>query len=96
MILPADFAEIDETDNNHFVSDIVAQARHLDGSPVGGLLNRTMDAHLNDAQLKEVKEHGLTYANSLDLPPGSYIVRFVVRDGLNGHMGSVAAPLTVE
>jgi hypothetical protein len=42
-----------------------------------------------------LKQNGLTYASSLDLP-GEYIVRFVVRDGFKGHMDSVAVPLKVE
>jgi hypothetical protein len=81
IVLPANFAEVNESDNNHFVSDIVAQARKPDGTPVGQMLTRTMDAHLSDAQLLLVKQHGLTYANGLDLPPGKYVVRFIVRDG---------------
>jgi hypothetical protein len=96
IVLPANFAQVDDADNNHVITDIVAQAKTLDGKPVGQLFTRTMDAHLQSDQLRQVSQKGLTYASSLDLPPGEYTVRFVVRDGLNGHMGSVAAPLKVE
>ncbi|HVZ18297.1 MAG TPA: VWA domain-containing protein [Terriglobales bacterium] len=96
IVMPADFAAINEVDNNHLMSDIIVQAKKLDGTPVGQPLSRTMDAHLNPAQVQQVKEHGLTYANNIELPKGDYLVRFVVRDGLNGHMGSVTAPLKVE
>jgi len=96
IILPADFAQVDDGDNNHVVTDIVVQAKTPDGKPVGQLFTRTMDAHLQAAQLEQVKKKGLTYASSIDLPAGQYVVRFVVRDGLNGHMGSVAAPLKVD
>jgi len=94
--LPANFAQVDADDNNHMVFDIVAQARTPDGRPVGEIFTRTLDAHLNPTQLEQVRERGMTYASQLELPVGQYIVRFVVRDGLNGHMGSLAAPLKVQ
>ncbi len=47
-------------------------------------------------QLASVKANGVGFRNSLELAPGSYSVRFVVRDNVTGKMGSVTAPLTVE
>jgi VWFA-related protein len=44
----------------------------------------------------KLKNEGLAYANSLELLPGQYMVRFVVRDNLTGKVGSVSAPLTVD
>jgi VWFA-related protein len=96
LVLPANFAEIDEEDNNHITVDIVALAKTVDGKPTGPTTARTIDGHLNEAQKNQVRERGLTYANALDLPHGDYIVRFVVRDGLNGRTGSVAAPLKIN
>jgi fibronectin type 3 domain-containing protein len=43
-----------------------------------------------------LKKTGLLYNGALDLAPGEYSVRFVVRDDLSGRVGSVAAPLKVE
>ncbi len=37
----------------------------------------------------------MTYRNGLQLPPGEYTVRFVVRDSLGNRVGSVAAPIKV-
>jgi hypothetical protein len=37
----------------------------------------------------------MTYHNGLQLPPGEYAVRFVVRDSLGNRIGSVAAPIKV-
>ncbi|HVZ18298.1 MAG TPA: VWA domain-containing protein, partial [Terriglobales bacterium] len=96
VVMPANFAEINEADSNHLISDIIVQPKKLDGTPVGQPLSRTMDAHLNPTQVQQLKEHGLTYVSSLELPKGEYAVRFVVRDGLNGHMGSVTALLKIE
>jgi hypothetical protein len=56
---------------------------------------RTLDAHLKPETLQQIRSSGITYRDALDLPPGQYTVRFVVRDNLSGRMGSVAAPLTV-
>ncbi len=56
---------------------------------------RTLDAHLKPESLQQIRSDGITYKGALDLPPGQYTVRFVVRDNLSGRMGSVAAPLTV-
>jgi VWFA-related protein len=49
-----------------------------------------------DAQLDSVHKTGVGYRNTLDLVPGKYMVRFVVRDNVTGKVGSVMAPLTVN
>ncbi|HMK23934.1 MAG TPA: hypothetical protein VK466_16490 [Terriglobales bacterium] len=96
LILPANFTEIDDADNNRIELDIVALARASDGKGIGVPVSRTIEGHLNASQVKQLREKGLTYANALELPSGEYTVRFVVRDGLNGRIGSVAAPLKVS
>ena len=95
LVMPANFAAIDEADHNHITLDILALAKTPDGKLVGDRIARSIDGHLNEMQLKQIRERGFTYANALDLPAGNYLVRFVVRDGLNGRIGSVAAPLKV-
>jgi hypothetical protein len=49
-----------------------------------------------DAQLASVRTNGVAFRNTLDLAPGKYTVRFVVRDNVTGKVGSVTAPLTVN
>jgi VWFA-related protein len=49
-----------------------------------------------EAQLASVRANGLNFRNSLELAPGQYTVRFVVRDNVTGKVGSVTAPLTVN
>lgn len=95
LVMPASFAAIDEVDNNHVTLDILALAKTLDGKPVGGTTLRTIDGHLNETQPNQQRERGLTYPNALELPPGNYVVRFVIRDGVNGRIGSLTAPLKV-
>jgi hypothetical protein len=46
--------------------------------------------------LAKLKADGIVYRNFLDLSPGDYQVRFVVRDNLSGKIGSVIVPLTVN
>ena len=48
------------------------------------------------AALPKIKAEGMIYKNALQLLPGTYQVRFVVRDNLSGRIGSVTAPLTVN
>ena len=42
------------------------------------------------------RSRGMAYNNKLQLPPGEYSVRFVVRDNHSGALGSVSAPITVN
>lgn len=44
---------------------------------------------------RPVRERGITYGDAIEVAPGEYMVRFVVRDNITGHMGSVSAPLKV-
>jgi len=57
---------------------------------------QTVQGEMKPATLAQVQAGGLSYNNFLELPAGQYTVRFVVRDNLNGKMGSVSAPLTVN
>ncbi len=49
-----------------------------------------------EAQLASVRANGVGFRNSLELMPGTYTVRFVVRDNVTGKIGSLTAPLTVN
>ena len=42
------------------------------------------------------EEHRLVFKSDLELTPGDYQVRFVIRDNLSGRIGSVSVPLTVN
>jgi VWFA-related protein len=94
LVMPPNFAFVDESDQNHMIVDIAAAARNGNGEVVVELSQR-IDTHLKPDGLEQIQRNGMTYRNSLQLPPGEYTVRFVVRDSLGNRMGSVAAPIKV-
>jgi VWFA-related protein len=94
LVMPPNFASMDQSDENHMVVDIAGVARTLNGD-VAADLSQRIDVHLKSDGLEQIQHNGMTYRNALQLPPGDYRVRFVVRDSLGNRMGSVAAPLTV-
>ena len=85
---------IDQGDRNKFDVDLVAMAikNGVDAADVAQTLRGAMPADM----LAKVQSGGLSYRNHLQLAPGEYSVRFVVRDNLSGRIGSVTAPLTVN
>jgi VWFA-related protein len=94
LVLPANFASVDESDQNHMVVDIAAVARNLEGNVVADFSQR-VEAYLKHDGLEQIQQNGMTYRNGIQLPPGEYRVRFVVRDSLSNRMGSVVAPIKV-
>jgi VWFA-related protein len=96
MHLAADPMLIEETDNNHVALEFLVLAKTPEGKAVDRPSGQNIDAHLTAEKLASVRQIGLTYKGALDLAPGEYTVRFVVRDNLSGRVGSVAAPLKVE
>jgi|ERR1022692_526127 VWFA-related protein len=95
MHLAPDPALIDRADNNHLVLDFVVMAKTAEGKPVDQPSDQKYDAHLTPEKLSTMSQ-GIDYKGALDLAPGEYTVRFVIRDDLSGRVGSVAAPLKVE
>ena len=96
MRVARDSALIDEADNNHIAIDFVALAKTPEGKQVDSPRGQKVDAHLTPEKLLAIRQNGVGFRGSLDLAPGEYTVRFVVRDNLSGRAGSVAAPLKVE
>jgi hypothetical protein len=95
LVMPPNFASVDLLDQNHMVVDIAAVARNANGDVVAELSQR-IDTHLKSDGLEQIQHNGMTYRNGLQLPPGKYNVRFVVRDSLGNRTGSVAAPLNLS
>ncbi|MGB8014222.1 MAG: VWA domain-containing protein [Terriglobales bacterium] len=94
--LSPDPALVNDADNNHMVLEFLAQAKTPDGKPVDHPVGRRIENHLTAENVSDVRQTGISYKGALDLAPGEYTVRFVVRDDLSGRVGSVAAPLKVE
>ena len=59
-------------------------------------LAEDVKGELKPENLATLRSRGMSYNNTLELAPGTYSVRFVVRDNLSGRLGSVSAPLTVN
>ena len=96
MHLAPDAALIDDADNNHIALNFIALAKTPDGKQADQPMGQKIDVHLPPEKLASIRQNGVGYRGFLDLPPGEYTVRFVVRDNLSGRVGSVAAPLKVE
>ena len=96
MSLAADASLIDTADNNHLTLEFVTLAKTPEGKTVDSPVGRNVDVHPTAENLLAIRQNGITYKGALDLAPGEYTVRFVVRDNLSGRVGSVAAPLKVE
>jgi VWFA-related protein len=94
--LSPDARIINEADNNHIDLEIVALALAPNGKRAGQPVGQKVDMHLTARKAAAIEQDGLQFTNVLDLAPGTYTVRFVVRDSLTGRTGSVGAPLKVE
>ena len=94
--LAPDATLINDGDNNHVALDFVALAKTPEGKAADHPVGQVVDTHLTPDRLAAIRDAGLGYRGALDLAPGEYTVRLVVRDKLSGRMGSVTAPLKVE
>jgi hypothetical protein len=66
LVMRANFAEIDESDNNHLHVEFVAEDRRENGHPVR--VGKTVDVHLDANGLEQIRNHGMTYRDAFKLP----------------------------
>lgn len=84
-----------DTDNaNHFLLQYVVSANDESGKLIAQF-NKTQEGRLSPENARSLANTGMYYDIPLDLPPGQYRLRFVVRDNLRGVIGSVSGPFTV-
>jgi VWFA-related protein len=78
--------------------DVAVTAYQLHGNQDKPVLTfgQTVDTALTPQQLPSVQTNGITVSKAMDIAPGQYAVRLVVRDSATGRIGSVTAPLTVN
>jgi VWFA-related protein len=95
VMLPPNAASIDESDGNRLSLEFLAVGRDPKGESAGQF-DQAIEAKLKPEAVAQIRSAGVTYNNSILLPPGEYAVRFVVRDNVTGRMGSVLAPIKVE
>jgi VWFA-related protein len=92
--LPPEGVTIQQTDKSHYDLDVFFMA--MKNGAAADSYGQTIQGTPTAETLAKMKADGLAYNNSLELGPGEYTVRFVVRDNLSGRVGSVSAPLTVN
>ena len=89
---------LDPAGQNRLNFDFAAAAyafKSKDGKPATSV-GKSFAPSLTEAQMAEVRAKGVGFNDALDLAPGQYNVRFVIRDNISGKIGSVTAPLTVN
>ncbi len=96
--LPFNALSLDPAAQNRVNFDFVvaAYAFNSKDGKASTTLGKSFTPTLNDAQLAEIRNKGVGFNYALDLVPGQYSVRFVIRDNISGKVGSVTAPLTVN
>ena len=87
--------EVDNNDQNHVSFQVLALARKPTGE-TAAQASQTVDGHLKPETVAKIQTSGISYRNQLEVEPGDYTVRFVVRDNLSGRIGTVSAPLEVK
>jgi len=83
---------VDNADNNHIFIDV----SYIALTPQGERAyqeNKSYNLNLNAEQLQQLRAHGFGFDGAMAVAAGSYKLRVVVRDNLNGHVGSVLADL---
>ncbi len=95
LMLPAHTATIDDADSNHVSLNFIGLARSQNARDAADFVKK-IEGQLKPEIAKRMQEAGLKFDSTMQVPPGHYNVRFVVRDNLSGRVGSVTAPLTVQ
>jgi len=95
MMVPPKVARVDSDDKNHMHVDIAYAVWTASGQDAGHK-GTSYNLNLNPTQLQQIDTNGLGYGDTLELAPGSYRLRVVVRDNLTGQIGSVSAPLELK
>lgn len=75
--------------------DFLAVARKPD-TEIAGQSARNITMVLKPEAVAEIEKNGIAYKNTIDLEPGTYDIRFLVRDNLTGRMGSALTTVTVK
>jgi VWFA-related protein len=95
LLVPANAATVDASDNDRLNLEIWYVVRNLKGEDVSHN-SKLYNLNLNAAYIAQLQSSGIGYNDTLELPPGQYGLRVVVRDNITGRVGSVWAPLQVN
>jgi VWFA-related protein len=75
--------------------DFVGIARSKDGT-IAGQFTQKVQRTLPAEAVELIQKAGISYKNSIDLSPGEYLVRIVVRDNISGRTGAANTLLKVQ
>jgi len=95
MSMPPKVVTVDSTDNNHVFLDIAYVVLTATGDSASQK-NSSYNLNLNPTQLQQIETQGVGFDGAVEVSPGTYKLRVVVRDNLNGRIGSVLADLHVN
>jgi len=86
---------IDEVAQNRFSIELAAVVTDAKGNNAGKF-EQPLQGNIKPESMAVVKAQGISYRNMMELSPGQYTVKMMVRDNLSGKIGSVSAPLKVD
>ncbi len=95
LLLPGGSFAVDERAQNKVMLDIAAAAFDKKGG-VAGQFSTAVNTNLPAEAVEQIRANGTALKAAVDVPPGDYDLRCVVRDDLTGKVGSLAIPLIVK
>ena len=95
LLVPANAATVDTSDNDRLNLEIWYVVRNVKGEEVSHN-SKLYNLNLNAAYVAQLQTSGIGYSDTLELAPGQYGLRVVVRDNVTGKVGSVWAPVQVD
>jgi VWFA-related protein len=94
--MPANSLSFDSAGRDQLNFDFAAVAFNDKDRKVAASSTQIFNKPIPEQSIAAVRANGVRFRNALELSPGKYTVRFVVRDNVTGKVGSVTAPLTVN
>ncbi len=94
IVLPPEAVRL-ASDDSTISLEFVGLARSAHGEDAADFVKK-LDGKLKPDVAKRLLLAGIKFDSQVLLAPGYYNVRFVVRDNINGNIGSVTAPVVVK
>ncbi|HLH07863.1 MAG TPA: VWA domain-containing protein [Terriglobales bacterium] len=94
ITLPPDTDTIDDATSSVNV-DVVLTAYDSTGKQVAQSVDRA-GGQFNPDVVKQLRQVGLGFTRDLDLSPGEYHIKIAIKNNFNGHIGTVAVPVSVK
>jgi VWFA-related protein len=97
--LPPNSVSIEGREGENHLNFDFAMAAFDDSNKKGQpaiTIGKTITSTVPDAQMAVLRNNGIGMKNVIELGPGQYTVRIVIRDNVTGKIGSVTTPLTVN